>query len=92
MSFGECSWAHASKDFAEVTDINRPLCVILGPSLDWFFGYQSIDGQLKWIRRREKGPDLKYGHFYKSCLFPYFPYKPQAVRFAYARSPVYEII
>ena len=73
MSFGGCSWAHASKDFAEVTDINQPLCVILGPSLDWFFGYQSIDGQQKWIRKGEKGPDLKYGHFYKSCLFPCFP-------------------
>ena len=59
-------------EIAEVTDVNWPLCVALGPSLDWFFGYQSIDDQQKWIRRREKGPALKYGSFYKSCLFPSF--------------------
>ena len=69
----EHSWMRASKDFADITDVNRPLCVALGPSLDWFYGYQSIDGQQKWTRRREKGPALKYGHFYKSCLLPSFP-------------------
>lgn len=65
-------WTHGTKDFAEVTDVNHPLCVALAPSLDWFFGYQAIDGQMKWTRRREKGPDLKYGSLYKSCLFPSF--------------------
>ncbi|CAF9933380.1 hypothetical protein IMSHALPRED_009333 [Imshaugia aleurites] len=59
-------WKQASSDIAEVTDVNRPLCVALGPSLDCFFGYDSIDGQQKWIRRREKGPNLKYGQFYKT--------------------------
>ncbi|KAL9064741.1 MAG: hypothetical protein Q9161_008670 [Pseudevernia consocians] len=59
-------WTRALKDFAEITDVNRPLCVALAPSLDWFFGYQSINGQQRWIRRREKAPGLKHGHFYKS--------------------------
>ncbi|KAF6232150.1 hypothetical protein HO173_009533 [Letharia columbiana] len=59
-------WARATKDFAKLTDVNRPLCVALGPNLDWFFGYQAIDGQMKWTRRREQGPNLKHGSFYKS--------------------------
>lgn len=72
MLSGEHSWTRASREFAEITDVNRPLCVALGPNLDWFFGYQSINGQQEWIRRREKGSDLKHGHFHKSCLFPSF--------------------
>ena len=70
--FGERSWTRASKDFAEVTGVSQPLCVALGPSLDWNFGYQSIDGQQKWRRRRKKGSDLKPGCFYKSRLSPSF--------------------
>lgn len=78
----EHSWMRASKDLAEITDVNRPLCVALGPSLDWFYGYQSIDGQHKWIRRLEKGPALKSGHFYKSCLLPSFPPFPLQITYS----------
>lgn len=62
-----CSWEKGKKDLGAVTDVEYPLCVALGPSLDWFFGYKAIGGQLKLIRRNEKGPGLKHGSFYKQC-------------------------
>ncbi len=61
------SSVNGKKDLVTITDIEHPLYVKLGPSLDFFFGYRDIDGQLKLLRRREKSPDLKHGYLYSQC-------------------------
>lgn len=61
------SWPTANESLRLTADIHRPLCVALGPTLDWFLGYQSANGQLKWIRGREKRPKSKHGAAYDIC-------------------------
>ncbi|KAK0508280.1 hypothetical protein JMJ35_009364 [Cladonia borealis] len=57
-------WPTANTSLGPTADIYRPLCVALAPSLDWFFGYQATNGQLKWISSRENSPKSRRGVVY----------------------------
>ncbi|MCJ1280601.1 hypothetical protein MMC21_008430 [Puttea exsequens] len=58
-------WETGKADLLSFTTIDQPVCVALGPNLDYFFGYRCIKGELKLIRKREKSPEFKLGSLHR---------------------------